>query len=65
MEQEWFPYQWRWNKWPTASGSWAPGNRAGQRCRVVVRGRRMNAALVEFEDGALFVLSRNGLARVR
>lgn len=60
-----YGYLWRWNKWPTAPGSWAPGNRAGQSCRVVTRGRRMNSALVEFEDGARFVVSRNGLARKR
>lgn len=32
--------------------------RKGQRCRVVVRGRSMNSALVEFEDGYRVVTSR-------
>jgi hypothetical protein len=41
-----------------------PGDRdrKGERCRVLVRGR-MNSALVQFEDGAKFVTSRNGLRR--
>jgi len=33
--------------------------RFGQRCRVLVRSRRMNSALVEFEDGFRVVTSRN------
>ncbi len=32
--------------------------RKGQRCKVLVRGRRMNSILVEFEDGFKAVTSR-------
>lgn len=37
-------------------------DRKGQLCRVITRGA-MNSALVEFEDGARFVISRNALRR--
>ncbi len=36
--------------------------RFGQRCRVLVRGG-MNSCLVEFEDGARYVTSRNYVRR--
>lgn len=49
-----FPYVWAWlARLP---------ERKGQRCRVLVRGGK-NSALVEFEDGAKFVTSRNALRR--
>lgn len=51
-----FPYLWAWRRRP------ADRDRRGERCRVVARGT-MNSALVEFEDGARFVTSRNGLRR--
>jgi hypothetical protein len=35
----------------------------GRRCRVLVRSRRFNSCLVEFEDGTLVVSSRNALRR--
>ena len=56
-----FPYTWAWNSRPYGPG-WTPGNRRGQRCRVLARGR-MNSALVEFEDGYRVITSRNGLRR--
>lgn len=62
MTDRW-PYVWQWNKWPAGEG-WRPGMRRGMRCRVLVRGRRMNSALVEFEDGYRCVTSRQGLRRV-
>lgn len=34
--------------------SYLPG-RYGQRCRIVVHGRRMNSVLVEFDDGTRVV----------
>lgn len=33
--------------------------RFGQLCRVLVRSKRMNSALVEFEDGYKVITSRN------
>lgn len=57
-----YPYIWQWNKWPAHPTLWQPGNRRGQRCRVLRRGK-MNSALVEFEDGHKVVTSRNGLRR--
>jgi hypothetical protein len=57
-----YPLVWQWNKRPTQPDSWLPGNRRGQRCRVLARGA-MNSALVEFEDGTQHVTSRNGLRR--
>lgn len=33
--------------------------RKGTRCRVLARSRRMNSALVEFEDGFKVITSRN------
>jgi hypothetical protein len=39
--------------------------RKGQQCRVLVRSRRMNSALVEFEDGYRVVTSRNYVRRAR
>jgi hypothetical protein len=39
--------------------------RKGQRCRVLVRSRRMNSCLVEFEvDGCRVITSRNSVRRV-
>jgi hypothetical protein len=35
----------------------------GRRCRVVVRSRRFNSCLVEFEDGRRDVVSRHALRR--
>jgi len=55
-----FPYIWQWAKRPCSEWN-KPGQYKGQRCRVLVRGRRMNSALVEFEDGYQAVVSRNGL----
>lgn len=63
MNQD-YPYIWNWNKWPTQPDSWAPGNRKGQRCRVIARGK-LNNALIEFEDGSRTVTSRNGLRRAK
>lgn len=40
------------------------GDRKGQKCRVLVRGKR-NSCLVEFEDGAQFVTSRNALKKFK
>lgn len=37
--------------------------RFGQRCRVLIRSRRMNSALVEFEDGYQVITSRNYVRR--
>jgi hypothetical protein len=39
--------------------------RFGQRCMVLVRSRRMNSALVIFEDGYRVVTSRNYVRRGR
>jgi hypothetical protein len=41
------------------------GERHGQRCRVLVRSRRMNMALVEFADGYRCITSRNYFRRVQ
>jgi hypothetical protein len=37
-------------------------DRAGDRCRILARGR-MNSVLIEFKDGARAVVSGNGLRR--
>ncbi|HEY8256225.1 MAG TPA: hypothetical protein VIG08_01065 [Gemmatimonadales bacterium] len=39
--------------------------RKGQVCRILVRSRRMNSCLVEFEDGYRVVTSRHAVRRVR
>jgi hypothetical protein len=50
-----FPYIWRVKThYP---------ERQGQRCKVLVRGKHMNSALVEFEDGFKIVTSRNYLRK--
>ena len=38
-------------------------DRKGETCRVLARGA-MNSALVEFADGARYVISRNALRKV-
>jgi len=38
-------------------------DRKGAVCRLIARGA-MNSALVEFEDGAVHVVSRNALRRI-
>lgn len=61
-----FPYYWAWGKYPqTQLRHKKPWQdlRKGQRCRVLVRSRRMNTALIEFEDGYKMVSSRNGLRK--
>ena len=55
-----YPYTWGWSKRPTHPTEWRPGNRKGQRCRVLARGK-MGSVLVEFGDGKKFVVSRRGL----
>lgn len=58
MREE-FKYRWVWGqKFPRTL------DRKGQRCRVLVRGKR-NSALIEFEDGFKVIVSRNGLRRDR
>ena len=52
-----YDHVWRWR-------SRLP-ERKGQRCRVLVRGRRMNTVLVEFEDGYLVTTSRYAVRRAR
>jgi hypothetical protein len=47
-------YRWRWRK--------RLPERHGQLFRVLVRGK-LNACLIEFEDGARYVTSRNALRR--
>ena len=39
--------------------------RKGQRCRVVVRARRMNSVLVEFPDGFTVVTSRYAVRKAK
>ena len=52
----WWP---RWKRWP-ADSALRQLDRKGALCRVVVRGAR-NSALIEFEDGARAIVSRNAL----
>lgn len=55
-EAEPWPYVWVWKaRLP---------ERRGQRFRVLARGA-LNACLVEFQDGARFITSRNALRRWR
>jgi hypothetical protein len=42
---------------------WGYQGRKGQRCIVLVRGKR-NSCLLKFEDGYTMVTSRNALRRV-
>ena len=39
--------------------------RKGQRCRVLVRSKRMNSVLVEFEDGYKVVTSAYAVRRIK
>ena len=56
-----FGYVWSWRKWPC--DEWGkPWRYKGKRCRVLTRGT-MNSRLIEFEDGAKFVMSENGLRK--
>jgi hypothetical protein len=57
-----FPYVYRWRRYlgmPVLGGE-----RKGQLCRVLVRGKR-NSCLIEFPDGYRAVTSRNALRRCR
>lgn len=47
---------WRWRKWL--------GERHGQRCRIVAVGK-MNAALIEFEDGYRTISSRYAARKIK
>ena len=47
---------WRWRKWL--------GERHRQRCRIVAVGK-MNAALIEFEDGCRVISSRYAVRRIK
>lgn len=40
-------------------------HRKGQRCRVLVRAKRMNSVLVEFEDGGRVVTSRYAVRKAK
>jgi hypothetical protein len=63
-----FRYVWSWRRravglTPARAPWFGDGvDRAGQRCRVLVRGSR-NSALLEFEDGYRVITSRGGLRR--
>lgn len=52
-----FPLVYRWGNNPLRQ------SRKGQRCRVVVRSRRMRSVLVEFEDGFRMVTSARAVSR--
>jgi hypothetical protein len=52
-----FPYVFVWANNPVRAAL------QGRRCRVLVRSRRLNSCLVEFEDGERVVVSRNALRR--
>jgi hypothetical protein len=49
-------HYWFWKKWRP--------DRHGQPCRIVALGRRMNSALVEFEDGERVVTIRYAVRRL-
>ncbi|GLY99324.1 hypothetical protein [Actinoplanes sp. NBRC 103695] len=65
-----FPYLWVWRErtWEFPGARFKTPwfgdgiDRAGQCCRVLVRGSR-NSALLEFEDGYKVITSRGGLRR--
>jgi len=60
MEEK-YPYVWYWREQARP----ALGDRKGQRCRVLARGK-MNSAMVEFEpDGFKTITSRNALRKAR
>jgi hypothetical protein len=52
-----FPYVFVWGNNPVRAAL------RGRRCRVLVRSRRFNSCLVEFEDGRRAVVSRHALRR--
>jgi len=60
-EMKGFVYVWHWAKWPRESWS-KKGKYKGKFCRVLCRGGK-NSALIEFEDGKKFIVSRNGLRK--
>lgn len=54
-DQRDFPLVWYWRtKLP---------ERKGQRCRVLIRSRRMGSVLVEFHDGFKVITSRNAVRK--
>lgn len=53
-----YPLIFRWNR-PSLPG------RKGQRCRVLIRSRKMNSCAIEFRDGLRAVVSRNALRKAR
>jgi hypothetical protein len=67
--EEWtfYPYVYRYvwgpriKRWPKGSAL-KQLDRKGARCQVIARGA-MNSALIEFEDGARAIVSRNALRR--
>ncbi len=52
-----YPYLYVWANNPVRAMLW------GLRCRVLVRSRRFNSCLVEFENGDRVVVSRYALRR--
>lgn len=54
-----YPYIWQWHKYPRTSWGKDSASRKGQSCRVVLTatGPGPRNALVEFEDGARFVVT--------
>jgi hypothetical protein len=52
-----YPYVYAWGNNPVRA------TLRGRRCRVLVRSRRHNSCLVEFEDGRRVVTSRHALRR--
>jgi hypothetical protein len=53
-----YPYVWRWGK----DARPALGDRKGERCRVLIRSRKMNSVLIEFASDDFRVnTSRNAI----
>lgn len=56
-----YPYVWAWRDQPPKRGF--DRDRRGEPCRVLVRSRTMNSALIEFSDGYRTITSRSGLRK--
>jgi hypothetical protein len=58
-----YPYFWNWSNCKIAGPEYPLKRYKGKSCRVIVRGKSMNSCLIEFEDGARYVTSRNGIRK--
>lgn len=51
-------------RWKNYKGLQRQLDRKGDTCELLVRGKKMNSCLIQFQDGERHIVSRNALRKV-